>query len=318
MGNERRAGPIEALRNLVLALERLVAKEAVSGAVSGAADGLRHEIPEVDGQLASLVQDALTLMGRLVHEAAEGERGVSGELAHTLAASAMQGALEVLEQEWQNGGLPFHGLMVRLNLLFNEAVEFAHSRTDEIRAPGDRAAAMARGVVRAATEELHTAVPKLAEDARCFAPLGAEVAAKVGRGLVEGIESKLREDSASLTGLLERVGRVLVRGLATGIREELTRSPAASTEALGASLEKLAERTAAATVRGAGGALETQGRRWSKGLRRERLVREVGRELTGGVLEAVEAMLRRPVMAVVGAGSALVVVSLLAVRWRTA
>ncbi|MFP2911525.1 hypothetical protein ACLESD_42165, partial [Pyxidicoccus sp. 3LFB2] len=57
---------------------------------------------------------------------------------------------------------------------------------------------------------------------------------------------------------------------------------------------------------------------WRKSVRRERVVREVGHELTGGVLDAIEATLRRPVMAVVGAGSALVALSLLAVRWRTA
>ncbi|MFP2903919.1 hypothetical protein ACLESD_02360, partial [Pyxidicoccus sp. 3LFB2] len=218
MGNERRAGPIEALRNLALALNRLAAREVVSGAVSGAADGLRHEMPELDGQLRTIVEDGLTVLARLVHEAAEREHPVPGGAAHTLAAAAMKGALEVLEREWQDGGMPLHGFMTRLNHLFDEAVEFAHSRTDEIRAPGDRAGAMARGVVRGAAEELHEAVPKLAEDARCFAPLGAEVAAKVGRGLVEGIESKLREDSDVLAGLLERAGRGLVRGLASGLR----------------------------------------------------------------------------------------------------
>jgi hypothetical protein len=309
---------MEALRNLALALERLAAREAVSGAVSGAADGLRQEIPELDGQLRALVQDALTVLGRMVHEAAERERTEPGATAHTLAAAAMQGALEVLEREWQDGGMPFHGFMERLNRLFDEVVEFAHSRTDEIRAPGDRAAAMARGVVRAATEEIHEAVPMLVEDARGLAPLGAEVAAKVGRGLVEGIESKLREDSDVLVGLLERAGRGLIRGLAAGIREELANSPVASSEALGASLEKLAERSAAATVRGAGGALESHARRWREAMRHAGTLRRASRELTGGVLDALGSALRRPAVAAVGAGSALMALSLLTVRWRSA
>ncbi|RKH56243.1 hypothetical protein D7V93_20685 [Corallococcus llansteffanensis] len=75
-----------------------------------------------------------------------------------------------------------------------------------------------------------------------------------------------------------------MRGLAVGLREELASNPVISGEALGASLEKLAERTTAATLRGA--------------------------------LEALGAGLRRPLMAVAGAGSALWILSVLAVRWR--
>ena len=318
MASERRTGPIEALRNLALGLERLAAREAVSGAVSGAAEGLRKEAPELDGQVRELIQDSLTVLGRLVHEAAERERAGAGSAAHTLASSVMQGALEVLEREWENGGMPLRDFIVRLNRLFDEVVEFAHSRTIEIRAPGDRAGLMARGFVKAAAEELHEAVPLLLEDARSLAPLGAEVATQVGRGLVEGLESKLREESADLTRLLEHAGRGLVRGLAAGIREELASSAVASTEVLGASLEKLAERSAAATVRGAGGALESQGRRWHEALRGLGVLRHAGRELTGGVLEAIGAALRRPSVAVVGAGGALMALSWLTVRRRMA
>ncbi len=177
---------------------------------------------------------------------------------------------------------------------------------------------MARAAVRAATDELSEAVPKLAEDARCFAPLGEEVATKVGRGLVEGIESKLREDANVLEGALERAGRGLVRGLAAGIHEELANTPAAAPEALGAALEKLAERSAAATVRGVGGALESQASRWHTALRNTDVLRRVSREFAGGMLEALGGALRRPVTAVVGAGSALVAVTFLAVRWRSA
>lgn len=308
MGNERRAGPVEALRNLALGLERLAAREAVVGAVSGAADGLRQELPELDGQLRGLLQDAIKLLGRLAHEAAERERLEPGAVAHAMAGAAMQGALDVLEREWQDGGMPLHSFVERLNRLLDGVVDFAQHRTDEIRSPGERAQAMAAGVVKASVEQLHEAAPLLAEDARRFAPGGAEIASKVGRGFVEGIESKLREDSDVFVKLLERAGHGLIRGLAEGLREELAKSPAASTEALASSLETLAERTAAATVRGAGGALESQGRRW----------RDASRELVGGALEALGAGLRRPVMAVVGAGSALVALSVLAVRWRTA
>lgn len=151
---------------------------------------------------------------------------------------------------------------MRLGHLFDEAVKYARSRTEEIHAPGERAQVMARGVVKAATEQLHDSLPLLAKDVRALAPLGEEVAARVGRGLVAGIESKLREDSGLLVGLVERAGQDLVRGLAAGLREELAASPGVSGAALASSLEQLAERTAAATVRGAGGALADEGRRW--------------------------------------------------------
>lgn len=318
MKNGRHAGPVEALRNLALSLERLAATEAASSVVRGAADGLRKELPGVEGQLRPLLQDVLTILGRLAHEAAERERVDPEAAARSMAGAAMQGALEVLEREWQDGGMPLHAFMERINLLLDEVIEYAHSRTDEIRTPGERAEAMARGLVRATTDELRGAMPGIVEGAQGLAPLGAEVASKVGRGLVEGIESKLREDSDALVGLLERAGRGLVRGLAAGIREELATSPLASGETVAASLETLAERSAAATVRGASGALAGEGRRWRDVLKSDGALRRASRELTGGALEALGAGLRRPLMAVAGAGSALVALTVLAVRWREA
>lgn len=314
MAKEQRGGPVQSLRSLALTLERLAAREAVSGAVSGMAEGLRKEAPELDGQLRTFLQDVLTVLGRLVHEAAEREHLEPGAAAQAMAASAMQGALDVLEREWQDGGLPLHAFVERLNHLLDGVAAFAHSRADEIQAPGDRAAEMARGVMKATVEQLNDSLPVFADEAQKLGPWGEQVASRVGRGLVAGIGSRLQEDSDALVALLERAGRGLVRGLAAGLREELSASPGLSGEAL----ETLAERTAAATVRGAGGALEAQGRRLWGALRKDGALRKTGRELTGGVLEALGAGLRRPVVAAAGAGSALVALSVLAFRWRTA
>jgi hypothetical protein len=289
MATERRTSPMTALRNLALSLERLAAREAASGVVRGAADGLRQELPELDGQLHTLLQDALTVLGRLAHEAAEREHVDPGAAAHALSAAAMQGMLEVLEREWQDGGMPLHAFVDRLNRLLDEVAEYAHSRTDEVRAPGARAEALVEGVVRAALRQLNEGMPALAEKGRTLGPVGGELASQVGRGLVTGIGSKLQEDADAWVGLLERAGRGLVRGLAAGIREELASSPVSTGEALGASLEKLAERTTAATLRGAGSALRTLGTN-----------------------------LRRPGVALAGAGSALLALTLLSVRWRHA
>ncbi|RKI47875.1 hypothetical protein D7X55_36530, partial [Corallococcus sp. AB049A] len=183
-------GPVEALRNLTLSLQRMVATEIATGVVRGTADGLREEVPDGHGQLHTLLQDLLTVLGRMAHEAAAREPGASADATEVLAGAAMEGALKALEREWNDGGLPLHGFMVRLNQLFAEVVSFAHSRTDEIRTPGERAQVMARGVVKAATEQLHESLPAILEDARGLSPLGEEVASKVGRGFVEGVESK--------------------------------------------------------------------------------------------------------------------------------
>lgn len=311
-------GPVETLRQLALSLERLAAREAATGLVRGTAEGLREELPELDGQLRALLKDALTVLGRMAREAAEREKVDPGATAHTLASSAMQGAIEVLEREWQNGGMPLHAFLERLNRLLDGVADFALSRADEIRTPGERARSMAEGVVQAATEQLHESIPALAQDLRALAPLGAEVASHVGRGLVEGIESKLREDSSALEGLLERAGRELVRGLAAGLREELANSPPELGATLEASAEKLAERSAAATVRGAGKALRSQVGPMREALRSEGLLRQASREVVGGALDALGEKLRRPLLAVASAGSALVVLTLLTARWRRA
>ncbi|MCY1047104.1 hypothetical protein OV208_37730 [Corallococcus sp. bb12-1] len=318
MQGRRLTGPVEALRNLSLSLARLAASEAASGAVHGSADGLRKELPEFDGQLRALLEDALTVLGRLAHEAAEREHVAPTVAAHSLAGAAMAGALEALSREWNEGGLPLHAFMVRLSHLFDEALLFAHSRTDEIRKPGERAQAMARGVVKAATEQLHESVPRLLEDARALAPLGEEVASRVGRGLVAGLESKLREDSGVGVGLMERAGRGLVRGLSAGLREELAASPVPSGEALVASAERLVERGVAAAVRSAGDALADEATRWREVPAEGRPLRRAGREFTAGVLEALGAKLRLPLLAMAGAGSALVALAVVSGRRRNA
>lgn len=288
MGKEHRAGPVEVLRNLALSLERMAAREAASSVMRGAAEGIREELPdELERQLHALLQDALTVLGRMAHEAAEREPVEPGATAHTLAAAAMQGVVEVLEREWQDGGMPFHALVERINRLLDEIIAFARSRTDEIRTPGERAQAMAEGMVRAAVRELHESLP--------------------------GLKSKFREDGALLGSLFEQAGRGMARGLAAGLREEL-----ASSKAVGASLEELAGRSAAAVVRGAGGALKEQAEPWRQAVERDGALRRASREVTAGVLEALGAGLRRPLLALMGAGGALVGLRLFAARWRRA
>jgi hypothetical protein len=60
----------------------------------------------------------------------ERERVDPAAAAQSMAGAAMQGALDVLEREWQDGGMPLHAFMERINLLLDEVIEYAHSRTD--------------------------------------------------------------------------------------------------------------------------------------------------------------------------------------------
>jgi hypothetical protein len=305
------------LRNLAVSLERLAAHEAASSVVRGTADGLRQEMPELEGQLRTLLQDTLTVLGRLAHEAAERQQVDPAAAARAMAASVTQGLLEVLEREWQDGGMPLHSFVERLNRLLDGVVDFTHFRAEAIRTPRERAQAITETMVRTVVQQLREEVPAFAEELRALAPVGEELASKVGRGLVTGVEAKLRENPDIFGDLLENAGRKLVRGLAAGIREELASHPAVSGEALGASLETLAERTAAATVRGVSGALTDEVRTWRNAREGNGTLRRVTRELTQGALEALGAGLRRPLIAVASAGS-LVTLALLSVHWRRA
>ncbi|HZH12884.1 MAG TPA: hypothetical protein VE057_00830 [Archangium sp.] len=315
MPGERRLGPVEMLRNLAVSLERLAAHEAASSVVRGTADGLRQEMPELEGQLRALLQDTLTVLGRLAHEAAERQQVDPAAAARAMAASVTQGLLEVLEREWQDGGLPLHSFVERLNRLLDGVADFTHFRAEELRTPRERAQAITETMVRTVVQQLREEVPAFGEELRAMAPVGEELASKVGRGLIAGIESKLRENPDVFGDLLENAGRKLVRGLAAGIREELASHPAVSGKALGASLETLAERTAAATVRGMGGALTEQVHTWRDARARNGTLRRVTRELTQGAMEALGAGLRRPLIAVASAGS-LMTLALLSVHWR--
>ncbi|RKG84869.1 hypothetical protein D7V88_21080 [Corallococcus terminator] len=117
---------------------------------------------------------------------------------------------------------------------------------------------------------------------------------------------------------MERAGRGLVRGLAVGLREELAAHPVASGEALVASVEKLVERGVASTIRSAGDALAGEATRWREDSAERRPLHRAGREFTAGVLEALGARLRLPLLAMAGTGSALVALAVLSGRRRKA
>lgn len=291
-------GPAQLLRNLALSLERVATQEAASSAVQGAARGLRAELPdEVEAQVHALLRDTLTVLGRLVHEAAHGERPGPEAAAHAVAGAAMSGALEALEREWNDGGMPLHGLLTRVDRLLDHVGTHADARRTLVEDAEERARAFTYGVVDAGMDRLHESLPQLTEDLRGLVPLGGEVAASVGRGLVEGLGARAREDEAVLGALLEKAGQRLVHGLATAVEAELRARPGAASGAVGAAagaVEAVAERAAAATVRGAVGELVRQAGplREALALPKAPPLREASRQVAAGLFDAVGERLR--------------------------
>ena len=308
MSEARRSGPADVLRNLALSLERLATQGAAGGVVHGVADGLRGELPdEVEAQLRRLLHDALTVLGRVAQRAALHEAPHAAEAVHDLSAAAMRGALEELEREWADGGMPLHDFMERMNMLLEDVSHYARSRAHVLQSPEGLAGNAVKGAMGQVREEL----PALAQSLRELSPVVAELAEHVGRGLVHGVHGRLHEDPVGLSGLLERAGQGLVHGLAAGMREELKEAQrlgalgpdALSAGALGAHVEHLAESTAEAALRGARRGLTAPGA--------GEAVRITSRELTRGVLEALSS-LRRPLAAAGAAAGALLTVAFVA------
>jgi hypothetical protein len=221
----RRTHPVEALRGFARSLGGAATQGAASAAVRGAADGLREQMPDRDGQLQALAQDGLALAARLVHEAALREQAAPGTFAHDTAAAAMRGLLGELEAAAKHGGLPLHGLLLRLSHLLDQLDGFAASRQREMVAPGARARSMAEGVVDGAMDRLHEGMPTVAEDLQVLVPAAGSIAYAVGHELLRGLEARAREGSdegsEALTQAMERAGEGLVHGVSRGLAAEL-------------------------------------------------------------------------------------------------
>lgn len=265
--------PAEVLRNLALSIERVAAQEAASGIVQGAAEGLRSELPELNTQLRHLLRDTLTVLGRMAHEAAQRETVAPEDLEHKLAAAMMSGALQALERELAESGLPLPELLERLNTLFDSLAAQALVTAEQLSRPGDRARSMTAGVVDEVADRMDAVVASVTQELHAVVPLAGEVAEHVGRGVV--------------------------RGLASAVEEELRAHPGVSADGIAASVAGVAEHAAAATVRGAAGELVWQLRPIRSRVGQGTL-RKATREVVGGVLDAFGERLRRPRMWVSG------------------
>jgi hypothetical protein len=177
---DRGAHPFEWLRGLALSLERLAAQGVASGAVRGAADELKAGVPDdLDAQVRTLLQQGLTVLERLVDEAARSRGSPLGTWSRTTAEGAVRGAVEELRRLVPEMQPTTQELLVRVKQFLERSAAESEERAQVIHAPGDRVRIAAAGAVAGATEQLGVALPQLGAPA-------AEFAARVGRGFVRG------------------------------------------------------------------------------------------------------------------------------------
>lgn len=172
--------PVERLRSLALSLERLAARGVAGGALRGAADELRAEIPDdVGARGRKLMDDGLTVLERLVAAAAEASASPPGSWTRGTAQELVRGAVEEMRALVPDMEPTTKELLGRIRLWLEDSASEAVARAQQIRAPGDRARIAAAGAIAGALEQLQVSLPLLVEPA-------GELAAQIGRGLVRG------------------------------------------------------------------------------------------------------------------------------------
>ncbi|MFY0571657.1 hypothetical protein ACN28E_48615 [Archangium lansingense] len=309
MSKEARLSPVELLRQLTLSVERLAAQGLASGAVRGASEELRARLPQLDGQLQEVFEDVLTLLGRMAHEAAERPARPPEEWSRLAAEGAVRGAVEQLRRSMPGLDAFSREVLERLNQLLERSTRVAANREWELRTPGERAQLAAAGAVRGALEQLNESMTQLA-------PVAAEFSSQVGRGFVEGLGAKAEEKSDALAALLEVAGRNFVHSLVGQLDTELRERWHAREGEVSRAVADTAEQVAAACVRGATEELVRQVRSLSRSTSPGVALRQASREVSSGILAALGAGLRRPLVLAAGTGSALVLTVLLVTKLR--
>ena len=255
--SDRGARPVEWLRGAALALERLAAQGMASGAVRGAADEVRAELPDdLERRVRTILEDGLTVLERLTAE------GVGSTTAgpqasppsplgtwYSLAAEgAVRGAIEEFRRlvpEMRPTSLELFG---RLQHWLERSAADSAARMQWLRDPGDLSRIAVAAAVASAAEQLGVALPKLAAPAE-------ELASRAGRGFVRGTAEEVGRQLRS-AGVHEPGDRsqLAIAGVVAGAAELLS----ATLPTLAAPTEELASRVGRGFVRGTGEELGRQ------------------------------------------------------------
>lgn len=249
-----RPGLLDVLRKLALSAERAAAREAAGSVVRGATEELREQFPELDGELQELLSDAFTALRRVVRSAAKAGDGTLDETAHSISEAAMRGALDELERQWREGGLPLHDFGEKLNRLLDQVADFAGSRAEHFKNPASRAHTIAASAIDGASSRLRETLPELREGLHTLLPMAHEAAKEVGDGLAQGLVGGTKKHSDELTRALEGAGAAIARGLTAGFVAS-AKSGVQAVEELGPNLVPLATSTAGAVAKGAAAAV---------------------------------------------------------------
>jgi hypothetical protein len=177
--SDRDPHPVAWLRELALSLERLAAQGVASGAVRGAAEELKAGVPEAEAQVRTLIPLVFRLLERLAEEGARPGASPIGAWSRSAAVGATQGAVEEFRRLVPEMRPMNQELFRRARLWLERTEEEAAARVRAIRDPGDLARVAAAGAIQGATEQLRSTLPALAEPA-------SDVAAAIGRGVVRG------------------------------------------------------------------------------------------------------------------------------------
>jgi hypothetical protein len=211
---ERGTHPVDWLRGIALSLERLAAQGVGGGAVRGASEELRAEVPEgLETQIRTVLQGVLTLLERVVVPAARSSEPLLAAWAPSAAEGAVRGAVEEARRLVPEMRPTTQELLTRVKLWLDRSEAEAAARAKAIHAPGELARVTAAGAVAGAADQLGVALPTLAGPA-------ADLTVHVGRGAVRGAAEELgRQARAAARNPAVRVvaGGAVMAGVVTGV-----------------------------------------------------------------------------------------------------
>lgn len=196
-----RRSPRAGLRELALALERLVAEGLASGVVRGAAQELDRD--SASPELQRLMGDLLSLVRGLEQGASAHPPFPPGAWTEQAAQGAVRGGVAELKRSLPRVNEATREVLDALNHLLQRASDEAELRAEDQRAPGSRMRAVAAGALEGAVEQFESSMPRLE-------PLATRLASLVGRGLVVGLTEAL-EQSVAADGALRRTGATVAR-----------------------------------------------------------------------------------------------------------
>jgi hypothetical protein len=201
--------PVGWLRGIALSLERLAVQGIAGGAVRGASEELRAEVPkDVDAQIRTVLQDLLTLLERVVGGAARSRVPPLATWSRSAAKGAMRGAVEEARRLLPELQPTTQELLTRVKLWLDRSEAEAAARTSAIRSPGELAQVTAAGAVAGMAAQLGDALPALAGPA-------ADLAEQVGRGALRGAAEELGRQARAVTR--NSAVRVVAGGMAVAV-----------------------------------------------------------------------------------------------------